>query len=153
MKKLLSLLSVLTISGSAIPTTIAASPYQKDKHRLTRSVDMISNAVYFRGGMYIFQWRLYKKEFYWILKMHTKACKLLVNYLNSIKENIAGEEGAGKFITNISPYFVPTIPAAANAISALNFYLTSELIQQNNRGKGIWIGFLLNQPGIEWGSL
>ncbi len=27
MKKLLSLLSVLTISGSAIPTTIAASPY------------------------------------------------------------------------------------------------------------------------------
>ncbi|UZQ29679.1 MAG: hypothetical protein OHM56_11070 [Spiroplasma phoeniceum] len=30
MKKLLSLLSVLTISGSAIPTTIAASPYQKN---------------------------------------------------------------------------------------------------------------------------
>ncbi len=29
MKKLLSLLSVLTISGSAVPTTIAASPYQK----------------------------------------------------------------------------------------------------------------------------
>ncbi|RUO86362.1 hypothetical protein [Spiroplasma endosymbiont of Megaselia nigra] len=31
MKKLLSLLSVLTISGSAIPTTIAASPYQKEE--------------------------------------------------------------------------------------------------------------------------
>lgn len=31
MKKLLSLLSVLTISSSAIPTTIAASPYQKEK--------------------------------------------------------------------------------------------------------------------------
>ncbi len=31
MKKLLSLLSVLTISGSAVPTTIAASPYQKEK--------------------------------------------------------------------------------------------------------------------------
>ncbi|MBW3057836.1 MAG: hypothetical protein CXB60_01260 [Spiroplasma poulsonii] len=30
MKKLLSLLSVLTISGTAIPTTIAASPYQKN---------------------------------------------------------------------------------------------------------------------------
>ncbi|RUO86071.1 hypothetical protein [Spiroplasma endosymbiont of Megaselia nigra] len=29
MKKLLSLLSVLTISGTALPTTIAASPYQK----------------------------------------------------------------------------------------------------------------------------
>ncbi|RUO85924.1 ETX/MTX2 family pore-forming toxin [Spiroplasma endosymbiont of Megaselia nigra] len=32
MKKLLSLLSVLTISGTAVPTTIAASPYQKQKN-------------------------------------------------------------------------------------------------------------------------
>ncbi|WP_419333861.1 hypothetical protein [Spiroplasma endosymbiont of Sarcophaga variegata] len=32
MKKLLSLLSVLTISGTAVPTTIAASPYQKEEH-------------------------------------------------------------------------------------------------------------------------
>ncbi len=31
MKKLLSLLSVLTISGTAVPTTIAASPYQKQE--------------------------------------------------------------------------------------------------------------------------
>jgi len=31
MKKILSLLSVLTISGTAIPTTIAASPYQKEQ--------------------------------------------------------------------------------------------------------------------------
>ncbi len=31
MKKLLSLLSVLTISGSAVPTTIAANPYQKEE--------------------------------------------------------------------------------------------------------------------------
>ncbi|RUO86005.1 hypothetical protein [Spiroplasma endosymbiont of Megaselia nigra] len=31
MKKLLSLLSVLTISGIALPTTIAASPYQKQE--------------------------------------------------------------------------------------------------------------------------
>jgi len=30
MKKLLSLLSVLTISGTALPTTIAASPYEKE---------------------------------------------------------------------------------------------------------------------------
>ncbi len=29
MKKLLSLLSVLTISGTAVPTTIAASSYKK----------------------------------------------------------------------------------------------------------------------------
>ncbi|PQP79500.1 hypothetical protein C6B38_01015 [Spiroplasma sp. ChiS] len=33
MKKLLSLLSVLTISGTAIPTTIAASPYQKEQEK------------------------------------------------------------------------------------------------------------------------
>ncbi|MBW3059460.1 hypothetical protein D6D54_08450 [Spiroplasma poulsonii] len=32
MKKILSLLSVLTISGTAIPTTIAASPYQKEEN-------------------------------------------------------------------------------------------------------------------------
>ncbi|MFJ1522128.1 ribosome-inactivating family protein [Spiroplasma sp. ald] len=31
MKKLLSLLSVLTISGTAVPTVIAASPYQKEE--------------------------------------------------------------------------------------------------------------------------
>ncbi|RUO86429.1 hypothetical protein [Spiroplasma endosymbiont of Megaselia nigra] len=31
MKKLLSLLSVLTISGTALPTTVAASPYQKEE--------------------------------------------------------------------------------------------------------------------------
>ncbi len=39
MKKLLSLLSVLTISGTAVPTTIAASPYQKEKqlNRIKRS--------------------------------------------------------------------------------------------------------------------
>lgn len=34
MKKLLSLLSVLTISGSAVPTTIAASPYQKEEKNI-----------------------------------------------------------------------------------------------------------------------
>ncbi|RUO85959.1 ribosome-inactivating family protein [Spiroplasma endosymbiont of Megaselia nigra] len=34
MKKLLSLLSVLTISGTAVPTTIAASPYQKEEQNL-----------------------------------------------------------------------------------------------------------------------
>ncbi|RUO85809.1 outer membrane protein assembly factor BamB family protein, partial [Spiroplasma endosymbiont of Megaselia nigra] len=33
MKKLLSLLSVLTINGTAVPTTIAASPYQKQIYR------------------------------------------------------------------------------------------------------------------------
>ncbi|RUO85929.1 kinetochore Spc7 family protein [Spiroplasma endosymbiont of Megaselia nigra] len=34
MKKLLSLLSVLTISETAVPTTIAATPYQKEKNNI-----------------------------------------------------------------------------------------------------------------------
>ncbi|WP_338989942.1 hypothetical protein [Spiroplasma endosymbiont of Seladonia tumulorum] len=34
MKKLLSLLSLLTIGGTAVPTTIAASPYQKEETKL-----------------------------------------------------------------------------------------------------------------------
>ncbi|WP_338966307.1 hypothetical protein [Spiroplasma endosymbiont of Sarcophaga carnaria] len=44
MKKLLSLLSVLTISGTAVPTTIAASPYQKEEilNRVKRSLNNIN---------------------------------------------------------------------------------------------------------------
>ncbi|WP_425377812.1 hypothetical protein [Spiroplasma endosymbiont of Polydrusus pterygomalis] len=34
MKKLLSLLSILTISGSAMPTIIAASPYKEEEIKL-----------------------------------------------------------------------------------------------------------------------
>jgi len=34
MKKIISLLSVLTISGTAVPTTIAASSYQKEETKL-----------------------------------------------------------------------------------------------------------------------
>ncbi len=37
MKKLLSLLSVLTISGTVVPTTIATSPYQKEENKLENS--------------------------------------------------------------------------------------------------------------------
>ncbi|UZQ30874.1 MAG: ribosome-inactivating family protein [Spiroplasma phoeniceum] len=37
MKKLLSLLSVLTISGTDVPATIAASPYQKEETKLNNS--------------------------------------------------------------------------------------------------------------------
>ncbi|MFJ1522624.1 hypothetical protein [Spiroplasma sp. ald] len=36
MKKILSLLSVLTIGGTAVPTTIAASPYQENNVRIKR---------------------------------------------------------------------------------------------------------------------
>ncbi|RUO85832.1 hypothetical protein [Spiroplasma endosymbiont of Megaselia nigra] len=57
MKKLLSLLSVLTISGTAVPTTIAASPYQKEEIKNIRikrdysntSYSNTSNGVYYNG--------------------------------------------------------------------------------------------------------
>ncbi|RUO86534.1 ribosome-inactivating family protein [Spiroplasma endosymbiont of Megaselia nigra] len=39
MKKLLSLLSVLTISGTSMPSVIAANPYQKEKSKLENIVD------------------------------------------------------------------------------------------------------------------
>ncbi|WP_338956472.1 ribosome-inactivating family protein [Spiroplasma endosymbiont of Polydrusus cervinus] len=42
MKKLLSLLSVLTISGNAVPTTIAASPYQKEE-KLNNDTNLQTN--------------------------------------------------------------------------------------------------------------
>ncbi|QIA69841.1 hypothetical protein [Spiroplasma citri] len=43
MKKLLSLLSVLTISGTAIQTTIAASPYQKEQEKEYYKIQLIMN--------------------------------------------------------------------------------------------------------------
>ncbi len=42
MKKLLSLLSVLTISGTTVPTTIAASPYQKEK-KINSDINLKTN--------------------------------------------------------------------------------------------------------------
>ncbi|MFW4370988.1 MAG: hypothetical protein EHV01_003485 [Spiroplasma sp. hy2] len=43
MKKLLSLLSVLTISGTAVPTTIAASPYQKEETIKNSNINLQTN--------------------------------------------------------------------------------------------------------------
>lgn len=37
MKKLLSLLSIVTIIGTAVPTTIATSPYQKEEYKIENS--------------------------------------------------------------------------------------------------------------------
>ncbi|MBW3059360.1 MAG: hypothetical protein CXB60_10155 [Spiroplasma poulsonii] len=42
MKKLLSLLSILTISGTAVPTTIAASPYKKEES-LNSNINLQTN--------------------------------------------------------------------------------------------------------------
>ncbi|WP_338967079.1 hypothetical protein [Spiroplasma endosymbiont of Lonchoptera lutea] len=40
MKKLLRLLSVLTVSGTAMPTVIATSPYQKEENNLQNLEDL-----------------------------------------------------------------------------------------------------------------
>lgn len=45
MKKLLSLLSVLTISGTAVPTTIAASHYQKEETKLENNKIRIKRTI------------------------------------------------------------------------------------------------------------
>ncbi|UZQ30840.1 MAG: hypothetical protein OHM56_04865 [Spiroplasma phoeniceum] len=43
MKKLLNLLSVLTISDTAVPTTIAASHYQKEKNIKNNNINLQIN--------------------------------------------------------------------------------------------------------------
>ncbi|UZQ29885.1 MAG: hypothetical protein OHM56_12375 [Spiroplasma phoeniceum] len=67
MKKLLSLLSVLTISGTAVPTIIAASPYQKEEtiKRNKRSIENTNNKKnYFNdiNGTFIYHYN--QKYFY-----------------------------------------------------------------------------------------
>ncbi|MFJ1522636.1 hypothetical protein [Spiroplasma sp. ald] len=61
MKKLLSLLSVLTISGTAVPTTIAASPYQKEE-KLNRNKRSESNFNEFKKRS-VFFWDKIKADF------------------------------------------------------------------------------------------
>ncbi|UZQ30361.1 MAG: ETX/MTX2 family pore-forming toxin [Spiroplasma phoeniceum] len=59
MKKLLSLLTVLTISGTAVPTTIAASPYQKEEK-------LNSNINYFSQTNSLDNLSRGKRSFSWI---------------------------------------------------------------------------------------
>lgn len=213
MKKLLNLLSLLTIGANTVPTVIAASDYQQQEQILSRnkrqgdivshmieynfsgktvysfhymsgtktvvnlngasieevkshfpndtvfydstnnssSTDTISNTVYHQGGKFTFKWKWYK-VFYWTLEMDNKACEILTNYLNSIRGGIVGT-GAGAFIAALASNMPGPLVAAAGVIPALNLYLIYELIENNNRGNGIWIGFWINQPGIGWGSL
>ncbi len=49
MKKILILLSVLTISGTAVPETIAASLYQKEKIIIIKRENGVINKVEYRG--------------------------------------------------------------------------------------------------------
>ncbi len=64
MKKLLSLLSVLTINGNAIPATIAASPYQKEE----KNNCLIQNN---------FIEKLYNEDYTWTLSLILTKNKLL----------------------------------------------------------------------------
>ncbi|WP_425378871.1 hypothetical protein [Spiroplasma endosymbiont of Polydrusus pterygomalis] len=47
MKKLLSLLSVLTIGGTAVPTTIAASSYEKSYEIKCQIVKLSATKLFF----------------------------------------------------------------------------------------------------------
>lgn len=88
MKKLLSLLSVLTISGTALPTTIAASPYQKEEN--TKDIDInnqnennlkeLNENKKENNNIYIFD----------IAKEHTETVMkgYFYGFINLAKENI-----------------------------------------------------------------
>ncbi len=99
MKKLLGLLSVLTISGTNIPTTIAASPYQKEKqlNRIKRSNHEIvielegHDDLIFQSSDINFQWYSYY-GLNWILKIGANSCNTILNWwkndLNSTENKI-----------------------------------------------------------------
>lgn len=201
MKKILSLLSILSISGTAIPNIVAASPYQKQESILKRkkrnfvddwlkdlenlklsdseirdihnvydpigadigsdifSFKTITNTVEYKGGKFTFEWKFYK-IFYWTLTMDHKACEVLSNIMYS-PEGGAAATFAGTSITAIfqgagvlsSTGALGTLAVLATAVPALNIFLTYQLIQNYDKGNGMWIGFWINQPGIGWGSL
>ncbi len=94
MKKLLSLLGVLTISGSAIPTTIAASPYLKqeklNKYNNLQNLNRSKRSTYsfnFKGANLEINWE--PSWFaYWELKLDNNACFVLYNeFINNYDEN------------------------------------------------------------------
>ncbi|WP_342256246.1 hypothetical protein [Spiroplasma endosymbiont of Poecilobothrus nobilitatus] len=120
MKRLLSLLSVLTISGSAVPTTIAASPYQKQETKLE------TNEVIFETDKFIYK-KIHKnvsadlfKKYYidskdniYFVDIHWNFYKLFagsntVNKIDGIKGNISKIKIDSKdnvyIITNVDAY-------------------------------------------------
>ncbi len=93
MKKLLSLLSVLTISGTAVPTTIAASPYQKEENlenlnRIKRDCNRDYNSIE-QGGTFI-------KTYY--VSLIPKTFKDIINSNNKNPNNY---ENFNKDVQNI----------------------------------------------------
>ncbi len=107
MKKLLSLLSVLTISGTAIPTTIAASPYQKqeklnrDKRNSNDEVAIYTgnheDNIIFTRNDYDFKW-LPSWGLNWIIKINQSG---IIKVLNLIKNNPTKAKTAGSIMAAV----------------------------------------------------
>jgi len=180
MKKLLNLLSVLTISGTAVPTTIAASPYQKEETinsdinyqqinnlenliRNKRDVfsdiwnstlgHLVSNSTVYEGGTFTAEWRPIQVA-YWKLKMDNAACNVILNKWNSLGADTAKTAlmavVQGLFAAGGIGGPLGTLAAASLAV---NFWVIKAIIENNNNGNGVWIGFWINQPGVGFGSL
>ncbi|UZQ29069.1 MAG: hypothetical protein OHM56_07670 [Spiroplasma phoeniceum] len=107
MKKLLSLLSVLTISGSAIPSTIAASPYQKEEilnRNKRNSNDEVAiyignheDNIIFTRNDYDFKW-LPSWGLNWIIKINQSG---IIKVLNWIKNNPTKAKNAGSIMAGV----------------------------------------------------
>ncbi|WP_338990347.1 hypothetical protein [Spiroplasma endosymbiont of Seladonia tumulorum] len=83
MKKLLSLLSVLTISGSAVPTTIAASPYQKKEN--IKNIDINYQQT---NNLKKIKRQDYKNAINWTINNGIIKSIIVGNNYASIKNNI-----------------------------------------------------------------
>lgn len=123
------------------------------------SAPTISETINYKGGKFTFEWKWFH-AFYWTLKMDHAGCEVYKNYAASLTGGFTAVAGstfvaallAAGGATTATGGFAAAFAAAA-ASPALNFYLTGTLIEQNDKGNGIWIGFWINQPGIGWGSL
>lgn len=96
MKKLLSLLSVLTISGTAMPTTIAASPYQKEEqknklenlNRVKRNNNEVAIPIENHDSL-IFNWSSNSVSWVkiwglnWILKINANNIQTIINWIKN----------------------------------------------------------------------
>ncbi len=117
MKKLLSLLSVLTISGRAVPTTITAIPYQKQE----KNNCLIQNN---------FIEKLYNEDYTWTLSLILTKNKLL----EIIKLFLYSDKNS--FILGLNKIFLKIKENNSNLLSSrkinnLDIYSFSYLIWKN----------------------
>ncbi|WP_375315718.1 hypothetical protein [Spiroplasma endosymbiont of Tipula paludosa] len=113
----------------------------------------VSKSINHEGGTFTAEWRPIQ-ILYWQLKMDDAACKLVLNNLSSSGEFAAKTSlmaiVGGLFAAGGVPGVVGT---AAAATVAVNFWAIKSIIENNNNGNGVWIGFWFNQPGLGFGSL